>query len=300
MTMNPLTTTVLDLDAALGGNAGLLLGGGFGLWLKQQHLQDNDTKTLLPRSRWPIARTTQDVDLFLRAEVTANREEMARYRHALDTLGFLVDENAKWLKFERDIDHQRVILDFMVGPLGEYENRVHRHGVRIRPQGASIKLHARETKDALAIEEDPARIRIEGLTSADERHECEVLIASPFSMALMKLHALRDRINDGDKDEGRHHALDLYRIVAMLTEKEDQQAKAVAARYRGHEVIVSGERIIDELLAPADGLGHIRLREHPLCPRDADLEWFVSELRRLISGDDVRDSADHRGKRGSF
>ena len=38
MPTDPLTITVLDLDAALGGNADLLIGGGFGLYLKQLHL----------------------------------------------------------------------------------------------------------------------------------------------------------------------------------------------------------------------------------------------------------------------
>lgn len=38
-TTDSLTVTVLDLDAALGGNADLLIGGGFGLYLKQLHLE---------------------------------------------------------------------------------------------------------------------------------------------------------------------------------------------------------------------------------------------------------------------
>jgi hypothetical protein len=36
--MQPLMATVLDFDAALGGDAGLLLGGGLGLYLKQVRL----------------------------------------------------------------------------------------------------------------------------------------------------------------------------------------------------------------------------------------------------------------------
>jgi hypothetical protein len=90
MATDPLTTTVLDLDAALGGNADLLVGGGFGLYLKQLHLERSDEKTLLPRSRWPRARTTQDIDLFLRAEIIIDAGRMASYRQAIDQLGFVV------------------------------------------------------------------------------------------------------------------------------------------------------------------------------------------------------------------
>ena len=67
--MSPLITSVLDLNAALGGNADLLLGGGLGLYLKQEHLRRTGARTLLPLDRLPPARTTQDIDLFLRAEV---------------------------------------------------------------------------------------------------------------------------------------------------------------------------------------------------------------------------------------
>lgn len=108
MPSDPLTLTVLDLDAALGGNADLLIGGGFGLYLKQLHLEQSDEKTLLPRSRWPRARTTQDIDLFIRAEIITDPDQMARYRQAIDRLGFVVEPDAKWLKFAREPDRTEV------------------------------------------------------------------------------------------------------------------------------------------------------------------------------------------------
>ncbi|NBQ15996.1 MAG: hypothetical protein EBU31_15625, partial [Proteobacteria bacterium] len=103
MPADPLTITLLDLDAALGGGADLMVGGGFGLYLKQLHLEKSGVRTLLPRSRWPQARTTQDIDLFLRAEIVADVARMERLREVLDQLGFLVEEDAKWMKFARDV-----------------------------------------------------------------------------------------------------------------------------------------------------------------------------------------------------
>jgi hypothetical protein len=82
---------------------------------------------------------------------------------------------------------------------------------------------------------------------------------------------------------GRHHALYLYRIVAMTTEAEDNAAMKLARRFEGHRVVREGLRIVDELLAPRNGLGRMRLREHPLCPRDADPDWLLVELRRLLT-----------------
>ncbi len=276
MATDPLTTTVLDLDAALGGNADLLVGGGFGLYLKQLHLERSDEKTLLTRSRWPRARTTQDIDLFLRAEVVIDADRMARHRQAIDQLGFVVEQDAKWLKFAREVDGLTVLVDLMVGPLGELETKVDRRNVRVKPKGSS-GLHARAANDALEVEHDPMRLPV-----SDADRECDVLVPQAFSYALMKLGALRDRVGDADKDEGRHHALDLYRIMAMLTESEDVAAKELRVRHAGNPVVVEATRVIDELLADAHGLGRIRLREHPLCPKDADPDWLATELRRLI------------------
>ena len=277
MATDPLTTTILDLDAALGGDADLLVAGGFGLYLKQLHLERSDEKTLLPRSRWPEARTTQDIDLFLRAEIIIDAERMASYRKAIDRLGFVVEPDAKWLKFARQVNGLTVLIDLMVGPLGELETKVERRNVRVKPKGSS-GLHARAANDAIEVEHDPLRLPV-----SDEGRTCEVLVPQAFSFALMKLGALRDRIGDAAKDEGRHHALDLYRIMAMLTEPEDVAAKELAARHAGNPVVAEATRIIDELIADAHGLGRIRLREHPLCPDDADPAWLAAELRRLIA-----------------
>lgn len=274
---DPLITTVIDLDEALGGNAGLLLAGGLGLFLKQQHLRASGVRTLLSADRWPTARTTQDIDLMLRAEVVANAAEMARYRAVLDRLGFVVDDAAKWMKFTREVDGRRVVIDLMVGPLGPFAGQVERDRVRVRPAKSS-GLHARATDDALGIEASPLRHRI---TDADR--SCEVLLPQAFPFTLMKLGALRDRLSDAHKDEGRHHALDLYRIVAMLTEAEDAHAAQMTTRHAGDPVLVAAIRTVHDLFLPTAGLGRLRLMEHSLCPKDADLDWFARELLRLLS-----------------
>jgi len=273
---DPLITTVIDLDEALGGGAELLLAGGLGLYLKQRHLLDTGARTLLPSSRWPTARTTQDIDLVLRAEIVVDSEAMSRHRIALDTLGFEVVPGAEWMKFKRVVDGRDVVVDIMVGPLGPLEAQVKRDAVRVRPPG-SKGLHARATDDALGVEHEPHRIEV---VSGDR--SCEVLVPQAFPFALMKLGALRDRINDADKDEGRHHALDLYRIVAMLTEAEDAVASLLAERHTDDGRLRSAVRVVEDLLAPEDGLGRIRMREHPLCPTDADADWLAAELFRLL------------------
>jgi hypothetical protein len=231
--MKPLIKSVLDLNTALGGRAELLLGGGLGLYLKQEHLRATGARTLLPLELLPPARTTQDIDLFLRAEVIARKDEVARYRAALDALGFVVVQGSEWLKFKRTVDGTEVLVDVMVGPLGEHEDAVRLRGLRARPRGLGGKagLHAFATREALGIEREPRRVPLNGFGSGGDERSCEVLIPRAFPYALMKLAALRDRIDDEDKQEGRHHAMDLYRIVGLLTEDEIEVSARLARAY---------------------------------------------------------------------
>jgi hypothetical protein len=286
--MTPLFTTILDLDASLGGKADLLLGGGLGLYLKQEHLRQTGTRTLIPLDRLPQPRTTEDIDLFLRAEVIADAHEVARYRRALDSLGFRVVEGAKWMKFVRPIGATEVVLDLMAGPLGEHTGRVQASDTRIRPRDleAEVGLHARRTDDAVGVERSPLRLSIHGRRSDNTRTTVEVLVPQAFSYALMKLGALRDRIDDVDKQQGRHHAMDLYRIVGLLTEQEDKITNLIANEHIHSPVVVEARRTIDTLLAPSDGRGRIRLLEYQRMNRDTvpeiDADLLVRELHRLL------------------
>lgn len=62
--MDPLLTSLLDLlrefDAR---NVPLIVGGGFGLYLKRRHLSRTGERTLL--SSLPAVRSTNDIDMFL-------------------------------------------------------------------------------------------------------------------------------------------------------------------------------------------------------------------------------------------
>jgi len=162
MPIDPLTLTVLDLDAALGGNADLLIGGGFDLYLKQLHLEQSGEKTLLPRSRWPRARTTQDIDLFLRAEIIADPDQMARYRQAFDELGFVVEPDAKWLKFAREVDGRRVVIDRNIS--AECDRVAEEATKRRRGEGANVCAGCfapwRSSETQFANSQQPTAIRL--------------------------------------------------------------------------------------------------------------------------------------------
>ena len=161
MARDPLLTTLLDLDAILESQE-LIIGGGYGLYLKQLYLKQNpQIRTLFPPSTLPSARTTEDIDLILRAEVVTDSKSMKAIRDALDTLGFAVVATAKYTQFVRDMQPGQVKIDLLAGPLGEFANRVPKDARRVKPRPA-VGLHASKLEEAVAVDRETLRIPISG------------------------------------------------------------------------------------------------------------------------------------------
>ena len=69
--MDPLTANLLDLLHELREHpVPLTIGGGFGLYLKRMRLDQTRERTLF--SQLPMPRATNDLDLFVRADVLCN------------------------------------------------------------------------------------------------------------------------------------------------------------------------------------------------------------------------------------
>lgn len=68
ITIPDLKTALLDLlNEIEDTDIKLIIGGGFGIYLKIEQVQRLGIQTLL--KEWPEPRSTNDLDLFLRAEV---------------------------------------------------------------------------------------------------------------------------------------------------------------------------------------------------------------------------------------
>ncbi|MFN3194033.1 MAG: hypothetical protein ACE361_26225 [Aureliella sp.] len=283
MDADPLLTTLLDLDLAL-PNIELSIGGGYGLFLKQQHLAKSEQiRTLLPLSAMPFARTTEDIDWILRADIVTDSSQMGMIRRALDTLGFRVVETAKYTQFVRKLAIGSVKIDLLAAPLREFAQRVPRDTRRVKPR-PSVKLHASKLEEALAVEQGALRVTISGKLSSGDEHSALIQIPQTFSYLLMKLIAFDDRRSDEDKDFGRHHALDIYRIVAMLTKDEDSSVRRLFSEYSSHEVTQRARQIAMTDFVDRDGIGLLRIQEHQLYSQNMELKRFVQELKALFDG----------------
>lgn len=286
MNNDPLLTTLLDLDSVVSPIQRLIVGGGYGLFLKQRYIQNTPSiQTRFSLDTLPLARTTEDIDLILRAEIVTDSSKMKKIREALDSLGFEVVETAKFTQFQRSLEIGRVKIDLLASPLGEFSGRVPNDPHRVKPR-PSVNLHASKLEEAVGVEQHLLCIPLRGHRSSGDEHQCEINIPQAFSYLLMKLFAFRDRQADVNKRLGQHHAIDIYRIVGLLTKEEDETVRQLAREFAAHPKVLEGAEIIRRDFVPTDGIGRLRLMEHPLYNRRLNLNEFVDELSLLFALDE--------------
>ena len=281
MPLDALKTALLDLLYELrSSNVQLILGGGYGLFLKQESLTHSGHRTLLPVDNWPQPRATNDLDFLLRPEIVTASETMATIREALDRTGFEAVESAKYYQFQKILGGGREVkIDFLAGPLGKFNDpkRVSIDSRRVKPK-PSVNLHAHSADEAVAYDLEPLTVPVHGARSNHEAYEAEILIPQGFTYILMKLFAFRDRRDDPAKGLAQHHALDLYRVVAMLTEEEFALVRDLAERYREEARVQEAAEIATRFFYDKTALGILRMREHRLFHDNIDVDELIKVL----------------------
>jgi hypothetical protein len=283
--MDPLRTNLLDLLFALDGQrVPITVGGGFGLFLKRHHLTARGERTLF--AELPEPRATNDIDVFLRADVLTDVTRSQAVAAAIRGLGYEPVAGAEYLQWRRAVAvggvAQEVKIDLLVGPTDEHRSKLHVNPPRVRPKGKSVGLHAYETKEALYLEDRPVSITVSGTRSGGEAHTATVFVPEAFPYLMMKLFAFDDRQADANKDLGRHHALDLYTIVGMMTEGEYDRARQLGEASRSDDRFVRGCAIVGDHFGTPTSAGVLRLREHRLFRDDFRLGEFFAVLGEIF------------------
>ncbi len=283
-----LRTNLLDLLHALGDDAHrILLGGGYGLYLKQRHLAEAGVGTLFVVDLWPPPRATEDLDLMLPADFVGDSRSMTSLRAVLDKLGYKVKEGAEYEQFVRTITNtQAVKIDLLTAQLGVLQDfsTIKADRRRASPVAATRpKLHAHPTDGALSLTEAPAVLEVPGKLSSGQAFAGKVMIPDPFNYLLMKLTAYRDRRDDPDKDLGRHHALDVFRIVAMLTEPEYDRVHTNLQAFTNDAQVRSCVALVRSDFASDTARGVLAMREHQLWQNNSQLPVFLETLLGLMS-----------------
>jgi hypothetical protein len=176
-----------------------------------------------------------------------------------------------------------VKIDMLTGPIVDLEARkkVKITMPRVRPRG-NLELHAYLTDEAIDFEKSLLELDISGTRSDGQAGSASIFVPQPFTLLLMKLHAVADRADDADRDLGRHHALDVYRIVAMLTPEEYSAVHANTLLHRGSRAVQRACEIVNKFFHSTTAMGIIRLREHSLFTSAMKSEPLIDALRDLF------------------
>jgi hypothetical protein len=285
ITIPDLQTSLLDLLHEIEGtDIKLIIAGGFGLYLKTDHVRRLGARTLL--REWPEPRSTNDLDLFLRPELLIESAKLKPLAEAIDRLGYRVVTGAEKYQFVKagpgDAEAGSVKIDLLTGPQIQF------HGTRVRVDtrrarpNPSVGIHAHPVDEALTLEEGLLRKTLAGTLSSGESWQGEVFLPHPYTFSLMKLFAFRDRLDDADKEFGRYHALDLYTILATTIEEEWEHALTLRDQYRKQPYAMEAGTLVAEHFSAVDSMGMIRLRESPYYRPELQLDEFMSALQAMF------------------
>lgn len=280
-----LRVALLDLlYATRDADLKLILGGGYGLYLRQEHVRASGVRTLL--AEWPEARSTNDLDLFLRPELLIDSRKVKPLAEALKNLGYKVVEGAEKYQFviagPSGGRAGSLRVDLLTGPQSCFHGTgVHADERRVRPK-PSVGLHAHPVDEALTLEEGLMPVTIDGKTSHGDLHHAEIYLPHAFTFAMMKLFAFRDRFSDQDKDFGTYHALDIYTIFATTSEPEWEMALKWSEQRRSDAMVIEAAEIVHRYFTSQTSAGMLRLQESPYARPELQLDDFVSALHELF------------------
>ncbi|HEX6565258.1 MAG TPA: hypothetical protein VF020_13290 [Chthoniobacterales bacterium] len=260
----------------------LIIGGGFGIYLKMERVRNIGVRTLIEPEFWPEARSTNDLDLFLRPELLANSVKLKPLADAISDLGYKSvpgSENYQFVKFVEGSTAAKSKIDILTGPKDSFSGTAVRvDDRRVRPK-PSVGLHAHPVNEAPTLEKDLVPVTVAGKIRSGERWSGEVFLPHPFTFTMMKLFAFRDRlIRDADQEKARYHALDVYSILATTTEEEWGQALTLRKEFQRHSFVTEAGQIVQEHFAQAAQLGLLRLQESRYYGEEFKLAGLSSAL----------------------
>lgn len=148
-------------------------------------------------------------------------------------------------------------------------------------------MHGYLTEEAVTPEEN-----FIALTVTDENNSIDIFLPHPFTYLVLKLFALRDRLEDEEKDFGAYHSFDIYRIIAMMTEQEFEQAIAMRDKFADEPKIQEARTIVNELFSSTDSTGILRLRQHirsvEIELEDENIMGMIEDLKELFPNTYIR------------
>jgi hypothetical protein len=284
--------TILDLQTALldllheveGTEIRLIIGGGYGIYLRTEHVRRLNARTLL--REWPEPRSTNDLDLFLRPELLIHSAKLKPLAGAISRLGYQVVPGAEKYQFVKPgpagSPAGSIKIDILTGPQSRFKGtKVKTDTRRARPH-PSVGIHAHPVDETPTLEDGLLPVALEGKLGSGEPWQAEIFLPHPYTFLMMKLFAFRDRLDDADKEFGRYHALDLYTILATTSEMEWRDALRFRDQRVDDSYIMEAGNLVSKHFSALDRLGMIRLRESRYYRPELQLAEFMSALQEVF------------------
>ena len=286
MEMPGLQTALLDLLYEVEGtDVKIIVGGGYGIYLKTGHVQRLGVRTLF--ENWPEPRSTNDLDLFLRPELLIDAQKLKPLAQAITRLGYQAVPGAEKYQFVKPGPGGgkagSIKIDILTGPRTRFDGTTVKTDTRRARPIPSVGIHAHPVDETPTLEEGLLPETLTGNLSSGRPWQTEVYLPHPYTFAMMKLFAFRDRLGDADKEYGRYHALDLYTIMATTTESEWREALAMHKRHAADSYVKEAGNIVATYFADLDSLGMIRMRESRYYRPQLQLADFMSTMKELFS-----------------
>ena len=280
-----LQTALLDLLNELHDTEiKLIIGGGYGLYLRTEHVRISGKRTLL--KQLPEVRSTNDLVLFLRPELLIDSHKLKPLSKALIKLSYSPvpgAENYQFIKAQNYSGIENSLkIDILTGPASSFEGTLVKVDDRRARPKPSVNIHAHPTNEAITLEEGLQKYTLKGMLTSEELCEDEVFLPNSYTFLMMKLFAFKDRINDSNKEYGRYHALDLYTIIGTTTESEWEYALQLSARFGNHPYAVDAGRLVSKYFSDTGRLGIIRLKESPYYHSALQMDEFISAMSELF------------------
>jgi hypothetical protein len=211
-TMPGLQTALLDLLCEVkGSDVVIIIGGGYGIYLKTGHVQRLAKRTLF--QEWPEPRSTNDLDLFLRPELLIDAKKLKPLAQAITRLGYQAVPGAEKYQFVKPGPGGgkagSIKIDILTGPRTRFDGTTVKTDTRRARPNPSVGIHAHPVDETPTLEEGLLPETLTGNLSSGRPWQTEVYLPHPYTFSMMKLFAFRDRLDDADKEFGRYHALDL-------------------------------------------------------------------------------------------
>jgi len=252
----------LWLDFAKAGD-GVLVAGGYGLFLKQQWLLGSGKQPIVvPFENWPNAapRATGDMDLVVALDLISDETANKQLFDALDRQNFEVSRTPhgkRWQFFKEIGDDQHVLVE-LHAPLPDVDIdslTANRFAVKHKPSLGDKGVHGRTNLEAIGNELHPFRFVLDGVN---------IVVPNPVTWSVMKLTAAEDTWKSSRspkktpedraffRNQSIKHAHDVCRVVAMMTKDESDASTEVADELKSTHQFERASQIFSEFFTGAD------------------------------------------------